>query len=190
MKRAASVCGIVLLLCMCGCTRDGMISPQERVVTVPDTEDVGLVGVWRTVTVPPGMPSDPQQSSPLTISMSDSGVYAVKSEWLNDLEISLRANVISGLAGYGIVDVEAQHGDELWRCLAVTKRDEEHLYVWWIEAKNLAQAMHAEGCSAVIEHGTFSTKVHADPGDLLECVQEHLHELTGSPTVYKEVEER
>lgn len=190
MKRVVCVCWMALLLCVCGCTRSSMISPQQPVVTEPDTEDVGLVGVWHAVTLPPGLPSNSEASAPVSISMDDGGIYAVKSELLDNLEISLRANAISGMSGYAVVDVEAKHGDDSWRSLAVTKRDGEHLYVCWIEAENLARAMHAEGYSAVIERGTFSTKVYADSGELMACVQKHLQKLVGSPVVYKKPAER
>ena len=183
-KRVSLAVAVLSLLISLGCERSGVISPQERVVTQPEKRDFGLVGSWRSM--PDPVFDTDRKKDIMTIETADDGVYSVKSESLDELAVSFRAVSLDDDSGYAIIDIEAQLKDELTiRYLALAKRKEDNLYVWWIESKNLAKLMHGDGHSAVIEHRLFGTVVYAEPDQLLACVRNHSRELVGKPTVLR-----
>ena len=183
-----SICFVAVLSCLVcvGCEHKGAISPHDRVVTHPEKRDFELTGTWQSIP-DPDFDSDRETDS-LTIKMADDGVYSVESESLDELDVLFRAVSLDDESGYAIVDVEAKlRGKVYCRYLALAKRKDDRLFVWWIESKNLARLMRADGHSAVIEHGTFGTTVHAEPAHLVACVRKHSRELVGKPTVFQSV---
>ena len=186
MKRSISTACILSLLACCGCKPEGAISPQERVVTKPEKQDFGLVDTWQSIPDPKF--DENGKTDVLTIEIGDDGVYKVESTALDKISVSLRATALDDDSGCAIVDVEAQLQDKvLIRLLALAKRKDDNLYVWWIESKNLAQLMCSDGHSAVIEHGSFGTKVHAKPDQLVACVRKHSRELVRKPILFRSI---
>jgi hypothetical protein len=167
-----------------GCRSSSSIYPQSRVVVEPTKTDFGFIGTWRTV---------PTQNSPsieinedFSISMNADGVYKLESKTLVDFAITLRATELGKDSGYAIVDVDVVADEKHYcRYLMLAKRKDDELFVWWVESKNIAAKLHESGHSGVIEHGTFSTRVHTKPANLLDCVRKHSKELVGEPTRLK-----
>jgi len=188
MKRHLIAFSALVILILAGCKHEGAISPQERVVTNPDATDFGLCGTWRAVS---DHALELNLTEPLRITMGDDGVYAVEWSIAGAPVVSLRATTLGNDSNSAVVDVEASFAENLAaRYLAVAKREGDELHVWWIEAKNLAQTMHENGYSAVIEHEALATKVFADSDQLLDCVREHARELIGQRTVLELVTEQ
>jgi hypothetical protein len=166
-----------------GCRSSNAICPQARVVVEPAKTDFGFVGTWRELPSPnsPGI-NNPEEFS---ISMDAEGVYKFENKEMDDVAISLRAIELEEGSGYAIVDVDIVASKKHYcRYLALAKRKDDELFVWWIESKNIAAKLHESGYSAVVEHGTFSTRVYAKATDLIDCVRRHSKELVGEPTKF------
>ena len=167
-----------------GCSLSSPIYPQTRVVVEPAKIDFGLVGTWRGV---------PTENSPnidinddFSISMNADGVYKLECKAFASFAITLRATELDEDSGYAIVDVDILADDEHYgRYLVLAKRKDDELCIWWIESKNIAAKLHNAGHSGVVERGTFSTRVHVKPSDLLDCVRKYSKELVGEPTKLK-----
>ena len=70
------------------------------------------------------------------------------------------------------------------------------MYLWYVESTGLAEAMHEDGHSAVIEQTYVdvalaklpTTKVHSESRDLIATIRNHADELLGEPHVFILVE--
>ncbi len=197
MQRFFFFVSVASLLICAGCGKhEGIISLQERVIMQPEKKNFGLVGTWYQHPSDPVFETD-EKTEAMTIKMADDGVYTVQAESLGEGEVWLRAISLDAnpgsnpdgaddAFGYAIVDIEIKlKGQVQFRSLAVVKRQGDDLFVGYIESKNLAKLMHVDGHSAVIERGTFSTKVHAKPDQLIACVRNHFRELIGSSVIFR-----
>jgi len=197
MQRFFFFVSIASLLICAGCGKhEGIISLPERVITQPEKKDFGLVGTWYQHPSDSVFETDEKKEA-MTIKMADDGVYTVQAESLGEAEVLLRAISLDAnpgsnrddaddAFGYAIVDIEIKLKEKVqFRSLAVVKRQGDDFFVGYIESKNLAKFMHADGHSAVMEHGTFGTKVHAKPEQLIACVRNHFRELINSPVVFR-----
>ena len=184
MKRAAFVA--FLLLALTGCDQERVIAPNRRIVTQAEKRDFGFVGTWKQIT---RADLGAGRGATIVIQMAKNGIYSVKSDSLREFEISSRAMSLDDESGTAIVDIEAVARMETARRVVLARRVEDKLYLWWIESKNLAALMHADGHSAVIEHHALLTNVFAEPQDLVACIRKHSSKLVGEPTVFRVIEQ-
>ncbi len=164
-----------------GCKHQGAVSPQQQVIAVPKTPAFDIAGTWVAVSDP----SFPDETKPITVRKIGEGVYSIEILAPEEFEIELRTTELGDAKNYAITEVLASAGGSEWgRYLGLIAMKNGAITVWWIESKNLARLLHADGHSAVIEHSAFGSKIHAGSDDLLDCIQKHSRELVGQPTLF------
>lgn len=176
----------LLALMTDGCRLSSSIFTQERIVVDGEKTDFGFTGTWKEVSNLHERERDTSEG--FSITMNSDGVYTLDAKAGEDFKITLRATSLSKDSEYAIVDVDIEADKKLYsRYLAIATRKDDELFVWWIESKNIAKMLHESGHSAVVEHGTFSTRVYVKPDALLDCVREHSKQLVGEPMRLKQV---
>ncbi|MEM6473776.1 MAG: hypothetical protein AAF802_29730 [Planctomycetota bacterium] len=169
----------LLLVVFVGCKHKGAISPHREVITEPTTPSFDCEGVWSPE---PDVPFPQGLEQLVTIREVEDGVFSLHLSNSDEVEFEVRTTSLGEHDQYAIAEMHASIQGESWlRYIGIVQCTDDKLTAWWIESKDLARLMHADGHSAVIERGAFGTKVFAESGDLLDCITKHSRELIGKP---------
>lgn len=178
---------LIVVLAGAGCTTNSGVAPAERVVTNPSHADFQFHGSWRRV-----KDDDLDTSNKLMLIRSvGDGCYAVSAipKADNDFKVQCWATEVFPKKTHAVVDIEIcdAHGNTMRRLVYASVQD-DHLKVWAIQSRRLAELLHDAGVSAVIEHSLLSCAVRCDSDELLAIVKKHPKDLLGELQIFRRVE--
>lgn len=176
----------ILIVALNGCTTNTGVAPAERVITEPSEADFHFVGDWRPVQ-PKNVGAETRV---MLIRYVGDGCYSVESAPKADPDFEIRFCVTEVIPNklHAIVDIEVldDHGNSMRR-LVYASVQEDHLKVWAINSRRLAELLHEADVSAVIEHSLLSSTIRCDSEKLLAIVKGHPKDLLGEMQIFRRV---
>ena len=178
---------IAILAISSGCNVQTGVSPVDTVIAKSSERDFGFVGTWSPV---------PDDNFPLDkdtyeiVVALDAGYSVSIGDQSRDnnakLNVNFRTHEISQDLPHAIVEIELIADDKIaYRRLAIAAVKDDHLYLWMIDGKKIAEHLYNDGVATVIEHFAFSTTIRCDPEKLLESMSKHSAAIVGTAQVFR-----
>lgn len=178
---------IVVLVLAVGCNGIDGIAPVEPAIKQSSERDFELAGTW----VPAATSEEPLQTATVELTIEQDGDYtatAIDTE-IDGGEIftaKFRTCEMSKEHSHAIVEIEY---DDLFggphRRLAITVVKDDHLYLWPINGRKLAEELYTAKTAAVIEHFQNHSTVRCDSEVLLDTISKHSQKLVDPFQVMK-----
>ena len=187
---------VPLVMLFCSCERNRIASFVEPMISSPLSRDLGIAGVWNYPLLGDQLGHsanhDPPPVAIVVTGPGSDGIYKIEAAEWKDTAITMRAANLNREPGYVVMEVAfdtpATHDSIRW--LAVAKIETDTVYLWWVQSTNLANSLHDEDVSAVIERDSFQTRVLVKPDGLLKTIRLHAKDLVGQPLTLRRMKQQ
>jgi len=177
----------LMLLLLCSCSRT--VWTENPAATSPDNSDLSLAGEW-TLNDPVFGDQHEGESRMVISGPGEDGVYKLTlSGGEQHFGTTFAALDLPDDSGYALIQADLStlaNGPCHYYTYAAFK--DGWLFVRRIDSEKLRHIAKREKIAAVLEHSAYSTKVSADPPELIRIFKDHAREISDEDGVYRRLD--